>query len=321
MLRYRHGQESGCVRDRVRQRHGVPGPGRSRSSALCLVALVLLLSLPAAWAYKGRHSGGYTIPTISVLSSGLGSEDEIAIHERYPDGAGPFPAVVVFHGCAGLRIPRYSGWTNWFHARGYAVFFVDSWGPRGIYRDCPAAPGSRAAAKPRSRWMHMALRIGDAWAAVRHVARLPRIRSDAIVAFGFSHGGNVVFRSATSGSIYDDLGNTGPRYAAGIALYGSCLPFEGFPKPQAPLLIIAGSEDPITRMRSCHRAKKARYPDDDSIQVHTIQGAHHGFDRPVIPGRRRWWKVDGFLRIEPNRKATEEARALIDRFLTEFVEE
>ena len=305
------------MRDRSQYQRGSSGPVRPGRSSLCLVAVVFLLSLPTASAYKGRHSGGYTIPTISVLASGIGSGDEIAIHERYPDGAGPFPAVVVFHGCDGLRIPRYSGWTNWFHARGYAVFFVDSWSPRGISTDCPVARG----AKKRSRWKNMALRIGDAWAAVRHVATLPRVRADSIVAFGLSYGGSVVFRSATSASIYDDLGNTGPRYAAGIALYGTCLSsVEGFPRPQAPLLIIAGSEDPITRMHSCHRTKNEFYPDDDRIQVHTIQGAHHGFDGPVIAGRPRWWKAFGFLRIEPNRKATEEARALIDRFLTKFVE-
>lgn len=163
---------------------------------LYVVALLVFVSTCEAHAYKGRALGGYTSPTLNFLSPDLKSEDEIGIFERYPNGAGPFPAAVVFHECGGLNIPRHSGWTAWFLRRGYAVSFVDNWVPRGISSSCPPTPGSRGTSRHRSqRAFHISLRYGDAWAAVLHIAGLPKVRSDRIVAIGFSHGGNVVFQS------------------------------------------------------------------------------------------------------------------------------
>ena len=300
-----------------------------RNVFLCVVALFVLLSTFEAHAYKAKPHGGYTIPTINFLSPDLTSEDEIGIIARYPDGAGPFPAAVVFHGCLGLRLPGYSGWTNWFHRRGYAVFFVDSWRPRGISESCrpsrfkpsfESKQGKKAIKGLNRRLANLALRFGDAWAAVRHIAGLPGIRADRIVAIGFSHGGNTVFDSVSSSRYDEYFGNTGPRYAAAIAFYGSCFTLPAFPKPYAPLLIIAGSEDRILNMFLCHQTKKVLYPDDDSVQVHTIQGAYHGFDRPAVHGSGRLRTFRGRVKLKPDRKATEEARALVDSFLTRFVD-
>ena len=129
-----------------------------------------------------------------------------------------------------------------------------------------------------------------------------------------------MFDSVSSPRYDEFFDNTGPRYAAAIAFYGSCFTIPAFPKPYAPLLVIAGSEDRILNMFLCHQTKKLLHPDDDSVQVHTIQGAYHGFDRPVVHGSRRLWTFRGRVKMKPDRKATEEARALIDSFLTRFVE-
>ena len=66
-----------------------------------------------------------------------------------PDGAGPFPFVVLLHGCGGLH--REAMWTTWvepwadlFRTHGIGTAVVDSFGPRGVDQVCTGNPGAWA---------------------------------------------------------------------------------------------------------------------------------------------------------------------------------
>ena len=52
-----------------------------------------------------------------------------------PTGPGPFPAVVLLHGCGGFHSSMIS-WADRLSRLGYAALAVDSFGPRGIDDDC-----------------------------------------------------------------------------------------------------------------------------------------------------------------------------------------
>jgi poly(3-hydroxybutyrate) depolymerase len=68
-----------------------------------------------------------------------------------PAGPGPFPAMVVLHGCDGVG-PHYRTWARQLQVWGYAALLVDSFGPRGVREVCgevrrvdpQAAPVSQA---------------------------------------------------------------------------------------------------------------------------------------------------------------------------------
>src|SRR2546425_10663411 len=52
---------------------------------------------------------------------------------RLPDSQGPFPAVVLLHGCAGVTRSE-EGWVGALLGWNYATFVVDwSWLPRGLH--------------------------------------------------------------------------------------------------------------------------------------------------------------------------------------------
>ena len=58
-----------------------------------------------------------------------------------PDGAGPFPFIVLLHGCGGLK--NEAMWTRWvepwaslFREHGIGTAAVDSFGPRGVAQVC-----------------------------------------------------------------------------------------------------------------------------------------------------------------------------------------
>src|SRR5262245_63245409 len=77
-----------------------------------------------------------------LISGGLIVGDRIQGYLAKPEGAGPFPAVIGLHGCAGMHdttkrklVDELVGW-------GYVVLLVDSFATRGIEHACTGgAPG------------------------------------------------------------------------------------------------------------------------------------------------------------------------------------
>jgi dienelactone hydrolase len=58
-----------------------------------------------------------------------------------PDGPGPFPAVIVLHGCSGPH-RKDADWAAWLRREGYVAVVTDSFRPRGV----PADPFSAVVA-------------------------------------------------------------------------------------------------------------------------------------------------------------------------------
>src|SRR2546428_838236 len=52
-----------------------------------------------------------------------------------PGGSGPFPAVVLLHGCEGVS-ENSRRWAQWLTEQGYVAVVVDSWTPRGLKETC-----------------------------------------------------------------------------------------------------------------------------------------------------------------------------------------
>ncbi len=48
-----------------------------------------------------------------------------------PAGNGPFPAIVMLHGCAGIEA-THNTWASRLKSWGYVTLIVDSFGPRGV---------------------------------------------------------------------------------------------------------------------------------------------------------------------------------------------
>src|SRR5919202_1111542 len=68
------------------------------------------------------------------LPSAPGSDGVVDMRVVRPDGAGPFPAVVWLHSCAGLvRGARHAeDWTRRLRGLGYVVAIPDSFSARGL---------------------------------------------------------------------------------------------------------------------------------------------------------------------------------------------
>ena len=102
-----------------------------------------------------------------------------------PDGAGPFPVVVLAHGCGG-RTAVDRTWAIVLRDWGYATFALDSFTGRNLLEVCGDATV-----------LSGIQRIPDAYGALRRLATHPRLDARRAALMGFSHGGILTLNAAT----------------------------------------------------------------------------------------------------------------------------
>lgn len=197
-----------------------------------------------------------------------------------PNGPGPFPAVVLLHGCGGMLTnsenltASYRNWADRFAESGYVALLPDSLNPRGQRSLCEQQ--KRSILESRER-------VEDAYAALQWLVRQTYVAGDRIGLIGWSNGG--------SGTLYG-MRETQPYrgFRAAVAFYPGCrtLARSKTPyRPYASLLILAGEADDWTPAAPCVEltgiAKKQGVP----MEIVTYPGAHHSFDRINSPVRYR----------------------------------
>ena len=195
-----------------------------------------------------------------------------------PDGDGPFPAVVLTHGCGGTgRDSRYPtvwrGLVN--HAKllnrnGYVTLIIDSFHKRRITDGC------------QTGGKYYSLQERDAYAAFDRLAKKPFVDTDRIGYVGQSLGGGTAVRLALRTSVGIREQKDKGTFAALVAYYPWCEPARAFSLVR-PLLIMIGSEDDWTPADQCIAlsalAKQStRKP---VVRLKVYSGAHHSFDLPM----------------------------------------
>jgi dienelactone hydrolase len=190
-----------------------------------------------------------------------------------PPGAGPFPALVMLHGCMGLRTrggaiqAKLRFWAEHLRHLGYVTLLVDSFTPRGIDEVCT---GRHLLSPVRDR-------ADDARGALRYLQGRPDVRADRIGLLGWSNG------AAATLSVVFDHGTAERDFRAAVAFYPNCTRnYPGGPdfRPYAPLYVLVGALDDWTPAAPClalvERARAAGAP----IAIKVYPGAHHSFDAP-----------------------------------------
>ena len=195
-----------------------------------------------------------------------------------PEGEGPFPAVVLIHGCGGLE-KNTSHQTVWrgmgrhaafLNNNGYVTLIVDSFSSRRITDGCQ---------RPLS---YYPLQIRDAQTAFDHLDSLPFVDSDRIGLVGLSLGGGTALRMAQSSHV-DNISLKGKRtFSAFVAYYPWCEPRWGYLLDR-PILIMTGAEDNWTPATRCiGLVDVANNTKNESIiELKVYPGAHHSFDLPM----------------------------------------
>ena len=99
-----------------------------------------------------------------------------------PEGADPRPAVILFHGCGGLR-SHLDGYAEAAAALGVRAFIIDSYAARGWSRAFALSFVCSGLVLRGSE------RAGDVLAALDGVSNRPDVDASQVVLAGWSHGG------------------------------------------------------------------------------------------------------------------------------------
>ena len=194
-----------------------------------------------------------------------------------PDGLGPFPALVLLHGCQGV-VPQTETWAHWLRERGYVALVTDSYGPRKEPADCKEGGESGPSTA----------RFDDAIGALRYLQAQPFVIPDRVASFGWSQGG-LFAMSVINGPTLErararGVAMPGAGYAAAIAMYpGGCRDYAKELVIRPLLLLIGGADDwtPPQYCREMAAKMKARGADVTLVEY---KGAYHYFD---VVGRRK----------------------------------
>jgi dienelactone hydrolase len=209
-----------------------------------------------------------------------------------PVGDGPFPAVVLMHGCSGIR-DGTEVWSGRLVAWGYVVLSVDSYTPRGEKYIC----GRRGVV---NSWV----RALDAFGAKQYLSTRPFVDPTHIAVMGRSLGGEAVLQVIKQST---SSGLAMKPFRAAVVYYPEC----GEPEPiDTPTLVLIGGADQWNQADDCVRHLD-RLPPPHEMTLKVFPGAHHSFDHPGLDSEG----FGGIVRYDP------EAAAQAIRMTREFLSE
>jgi dienelactone hydrolase len=242
------------------------------------------------------HASGGAMPAAPLLVNQPRMPAEpIPAVLRVPAGAGPFPAVIVLHGCNG----PFTGVPDWayrLNAWGYAALMPDSMTPRGLRNVCDQADQPTL-----TSWD----RVGDVGAAAAWLRTRSDIDPNRIAVLGLSHGGGTAALAALSPY-------AGIRLRAAVDYYGPCM--EPRLHGSLPLLVLAGEKDdwgdPAAKCADYGKQVKASEP----FELHTYPGVYHGFDAGPAAQSSYFGHI-----IQHNQAAAEDSFVRVHEFLDRWV--
>lgn len=215
-----------------------------------------------------------------------------------PQGNGPFPAIIVLHGCGGLGKKLKDDVAEQWVARGYVVLLVDSYATRNIKTTCRNTRSDGAFTSTE--------RVYDAYGALDLLSTYPFVDAQRVALMGFSAGGVSALQAT---KVEGDEQLTARKFKAAVAYYPTCSPDDG--DATVPTLIAVGELDDwgppaLCRQRLAHLSGRA-----PKIQLDVYPGAYHDFDVPTTKAGTVYFGH----RLEYNTAAAAQSTKDVEAFL------
>lgn len=236
----------------------------------------------------GARADAYEFVMITATRPAGASDAQLQAELFKPKGNGPFPAVVLMHGCGGWQSAVLGGLhahARYLLDRGYVVLNLDSFGTRGTSGGTVCETTARLVRA-------LDYRTYDAFDALRYMRSLAYVDKDNVFLMGQSNGGSVAINAAKS--------RKRDGYRAVAAYYPWCGSLGGARvKLGAPLIIFSGGRDDWVPARECRH----RHSVGAALKVVEYASAAHSFDLP-IDRQRYLGKLIGY-----DQPATTDSRA------------
>jgi dienelactone hydrolase len=227
-----------------------------RFSQLAARACLTVAAFVGVSASVPAHAGRETI-SIDVTTP---QPATITADLYTPSGAGPYPVVMLLHGCGGVT-PNIPAWAQWLQSEGYAALAVHSFPGRGLRNVC-------ADSSP----LFPAMRAADVFAAAAKVQAMGIVDRDRLALIGFSHGGSTALAAWRTQPQHPNV-----TLRAIVAFYPGCR----HRRPAnvgTPLLILIGDKDDWTPAEGCRQLAEAARQASRPVTLIVYPDAAHHFD-------------------------------------------
>jgi dienelactone hydrolase len=188
-----------------------------------------------------------------------------------PDGAGPFPAIVLAHRVFGVEPPDcYAAEQRRYQRWGYVSLLVDS----------NSLPRSARSGNPSTlTGYNQADQAADILAGVQFLSAKPFVDKSRVFLVGHAFGGSALLRLFSADERFSPLQTmwnmAQPRPAGIVTLHPGCPSRVSGDK--TPTLILIGSRDAMNSPRACE-ALGGQLPAESRIQIRIVADAGHNFD-------------------------------------------
>lgn len=188
-----------------------------------------------------------------------------------PKGTGPFPSVILMHGCGGWQPAvqaTLSSYTDFLVQNGFAVLDLDSFGPR-------RNSGGEVCASYKELKKARDYRTSDAFDAIKYLKEQDFVDANNIFLMGQSNGGSVAINVAKSNKEESN-------FRAIVAYYPWCGAFGGSKvELSSPLLILGGAKDDWVPPQGCNNVVS----NGEELRVTIYPNAPHSFDINILQQR------------------------------------
>lgn len=284
------------------------------AATLLAVPLALAAQTPVDFSKLPIRQPPLQFPAQPV-EGGVPSEPAMGIYK--PAGGGPFPAVVLFHHCAGVSA-HIGEWAKALLQTGYAALVVDGFSPRGLRY------GENCKPPPRVNTAESAL---DAYRALEHLAAQPYVDKDRIGLVGFSWGAMVALLAARKDvAAFLPRERKELRFRAIASLYPHCfMPSVKTPtgavsvewlsqETDRPLLVLMGGRDEETPAKFCLPRLESLKAKGVDVDWHVYPDATHAWDQKESSGHRANTVFGGTHTYQYSAETTQASRERVLQF-------
>ncbi len=223
-----------------------------------------------------------------------------------PEGAGPFPALVIMHRCIAMRSdPDLLQWAQRAVRAGYVAFMVDSVGGRGVDSICYGPKGDITYERGAK----------DVLQAVEHLKGFDFVDRTRIAATGYSWGAMVSLMS-TSKLIRTALGGDGP--VATVPFYPACVDGMGIVRSDVdrPALVLMGGSDTEANPADCLKKFEPIKAAGAPLDWFVFPGQTHCWDCPSMSGFKKTDILGNVVHYNYNDAVTQDSAQRMFDFLS-----
>ncbi len=185
-----------------------------------------------------------------------------------PEGAGPFPAVVMIHDCRGVRHYQHE-WVRQLANWGYVALLVNSFFTRHAAGVC----------EKLLEWSNREVvggRTFDAYGALDYLTTLSYVDPERIGIVGWAYAASLsVVSEAGAHSLFES------KFKAAVAVSPSCR-YTASGRFTVPVLVLAAGKDDWTLAEPCKRMARGAKDRPWPVELKVYANAYHGFDDPEI---------------------------------------